>query len=161
VLLGLNIPKIGWVLARNLATHFGNVDRLAAASQEELEQVEGIGADRAELVAEWFAEEENLRLVEELRGLGLRFETGEEARPVEGRLSGQTYVITGTLESYSREQAKAALEELGAKVTDSVSKKTTGLVVGEEPGGSKLTKAQRSGVPLLTEADLAALLSAG
>ena len=158
VLLGLNIPKIGWVLARNLAVHFGNVDRLAAASQEELEQVEGIGSDRAELVAEWFADEENRRLVEELRGLGLRFETGEEARPIAGRLSGQTYVITGTLEGYSREQAKAALEALGAKVTDSVSKKTTGVVVGEEPGGSKLTKAQRSGVPLLTEADLAALL---
>jgi DNA ligase (NAD+) len=160
VLLGLNIPKIGWVLARNLATHFGNVDRLAAASQEELEQVDGIGSDRAELVAEWFAEDENLRLVEELRSLGLRFETGEEAKPVEGRLSGKTFVITGTLESYSRDQAKAALEELGAKVTDSVSKKTTGLVVGEEPGGSKLTKAQRSGVPLLTEEDLQALLSA-
>jgi DNA ligase (NAD+) len=160
VLLGLNIPKIGWVLARNVATHFGNVDRLAAASQEELEQVDGIGSDRAELVAEWFAEDENLRLVEELRGLGLRFETGEEAKPVEGRLSGQTYVITGTLEAYSRDQAKAALEELGAKVTDSVSTKTTGLVVGEEPGGSKLTKAQRSGVPLLTEEDLEALLSA-
>jgi DNA ligase (NAD+) len=159
VLLGLNIPKIGWVLARNLATHFGNVDRIAAAPLEELEQVEGIGSDRAELVAEWFAEAENLRLVEELRGLGLRFETGEEAKQVEGRLSGQTYVITGTLEAYSRDQAKAALEELGAKVTDSVSKKTTGLVVGEEPGASKLTKAQRSGVPLLTEADLAKLLS--
>ena len=161
VLLGLNIPKIGWVLARNLATNFGNVDRLAGASLEELEQVEGIGADRAELVAEWFSEEENLRLIEELRGLGLRFETGEEAKPVEGRLSGQTYVITGTLEAYSRDQAKTALEELGAKVTDSVSTKTTGLVVGEEPGASKLTKAQRSGVPLLTEADLEVLLSAG
>jgi DNA ligase (NAD+) len=161
VLLGLNIPKIGWVLARNLAVHFGDVDSLAGASQEELEQVEGIGADRAELVAEWFSDEENLRLVEELRGLGLRFETGEEAKPVEGRLSGQTFVVTGTLEAYSRDEAKAALEALGAKVAESVSKKTTGLVVGEEPGASKLTKAQRSGVPLLTEADLEQLLSAG
>jgi DNA ligase (NAD+) len=159
VLLGLNIPKIGWVLARNLASHFGDVDRLAAAALEELEQVEGIGSDRAELVAEWFAEADNLRLVDELRALGLRFETGEEAKPVEGRLSGHTFVITGTREAYSRDQAKAALEELGAKVTDSVSKKTTGLVVGEEPGASKLTKAQRSGVPLLTEADLAKLVS--
>jgi len=160
VLFGLNIPKIGWVLARNLAGHFGDVDRLAAATHEELEEAEGIGADRAELVAEWFAEGDNLRLVEELRALGLRLETGAEARGVEGRLSGHTYVITGTLEGYSREQAKAALEALGAKVTDSVSKKTTGLVVGEEPGASKLTKAQRSGVPLLTESDLTALLSA-
>ena len=160
VLLGLNIPKIGWVLARNLATNFGNVDRLSGASLEELEQVEGIGADRAELVAEWFSEEENLRLIEELRGLGLRFETGEEAKPVEGRLSGQTYVITGTLEAYSRDQAKTALEELG---------ESDGLGLDEDDRargrrgawGSKLTKAQRSGVPLLTEAHLEALLSAG
>ncbi len=158
VLFGLNIPKIGWVLARNLAAHFGDVDRLAAATQEELEQAEGIGPDRAELVAEWFAEDENRRLVEELRELGLRFETGEEARAVVGPLTGQTYVVTGTLEKYSRGEAKAALEALGAKVTDSVSKKTTGLVVGEEPGAAKLANAQRSGVPLLSEADLVALL---
>jgi DNA ligase (NAD+) len=159
VLLGLNIPKVGWVMARNLATHFRSVDRLTEASQEELEEVEGIGPDRAELIAEWFADEENRRLVAELRELGLRFEAGEEVRPVEGPLSGQAYVVTGTLEKYSREQAKAALEALGAKVSDSVSKKTTGLIVGEEPGASKLTKAQRSRVPLLTEADLDSLLS--
>jgi DNA ligase (NAD+) len=158
VLLGLNIPKVGWVMARNLAAHFGTVERLMAATQEELEQVEGIGPDRAELIAEWFADEENRRLVEELRSLGLRFEAGEEARPVEGPLSGNTYVITGTLERFSREEAKAALEALGAKVSDSVSSKTTGLVVGEEPGASKLQKAQRTGVQLLAEADLVKLL---
>ena len=160
VLFGLNIPKVGWVLARSLAAHFGNVDALSAATQEQIEEVEGFGPDRAELVAEWFADDENRRLVAELRELGLRFEAGDEARTVEGSLTGQTYVVTGTLEKYSREEAKAALEALGAKVTDSVSKKTTGLVVGEEPGASKLTKAQRSGVPLLTEADLDALLAA-
>jgi DNA ligase (NAD+) len=77
---------------------------------------------------------------------------------VEGPLSGSAYVITGTLEGMSREDAKAALEALGAKVSDSVSSKTTGLVVGEEPGASKLQKAQRAGVELLTEADLARLL---
>jgi DNA ligase (NAD+) len=158
VLLGLNIPKVGWVMARNLATHFGTVDRLQDATQEELQEVEGVGPDRAELIAEWFAEEENGRLVQELRELGLRFEAGEEARPPEGPLTGQAYVITGTLEGYSREEAKAALEELGAKVTDSVSSKTTGLIVGEEPGQSKLTKAQRSGVAMLSEAELQRLL---
>jgi DNA ligase (NAD+) len=159
VLLGLNIPKVGWVMARNLAAHFGSVDRLMEASQEELEEVEGIGPDRAELIAEWFADDENRRLVQELRELGLRFEAGEEVRPVEGPLSGRAYVITGTLEKYSRDETKASLEARGAKVSDSVSKKTTGLVVGEEPGASKLTKAQRLGVPLLTEADLDGLLA--
>jgi DNA ligase (NAD+) len=158
VLLGLNIPKVGWVLAQNLARHVGSVDRLLAATQEELEEVEGFGPDRAELVAEWFADEQNRALVQELRDLGLRFEIGEEDRPVEGPLTGRTYVITGTLESMSREDATAALEERGAKVTGSVSKKTAGLIVGEEPGASKLTKAQREGVTLLTEADLLALL---
>jgi DNA ligase (NAD+) len=158
VLFGLNIPDVGWVTAQNLARHFENVDRLLEASQEEIEEVDGIGPERAEAIAEWFADEANRALVQELRELGLRFELGDEDRPKEGRLTGQTYVITGTLEGFSRDQAAAALEELGAKVTNSVSKKTTGLVVGEEPGNSKLTKAQREGVPLLTEADLEKLL---
>jgi DNA ligase (NAD+) len=158
VLLGLNIPKVGWVLAQNLARHFGNVDRLMRATQEEIEEVEGFGPDRAELIVEWFEDEQNRSLVEELRALGLRFEVGEEDRPVEGPLTGRTYVITGTLERFSREEAAAALEERGAKVTGSVSKKTAGLIVGEEPGGSKLTKAQREGIPLLTETDLLELL---
>jgi DNA ligase (NAD+) len=158
VLLGLNIPGLGWVLAQNLARNFGDVDRLAAATQEDVLDTEGFGPDRAEIVVEWFADAQNRALVEELRELGLRFETAEEDRPVVGRLTGSTYVVTGTLEKYSREQASAALEALGAKVTGSVSAKTTGLIVGEEPGASKLTKAQKSGIPLLTETDLDALL---
>jgi DNA ligase (NAD+) len=157
VLFGLNIPKIGWVLARNLARDFGSVDALIAASQEDLEQAEGIGPDRAELVAEWFAEEENRRLVEELRQLGLTMTAGEAEKPVEGPLTGHQYVITGTLERFTRDEAKAALEALGAKVSDSVSKKTTGVIAGESPG-SKLAKAQKAGVPVLDEDALAALL---
>ncbi len=158
VLLGLNIPKVGWVLAQNLARHFGDVDRLRAATQEEVEEVEGYGADRAEIVLEWFADEQNQALVKELRDLGLRFETGDEDRPAEGPLTGKVYVITGTLETMSREEATAALETRGAKVTGSVSKRTTGLVVGEEPGASKLTKAKKEGVPLLDEGALVDLL---
>ncbi|HET9242505.1 MAG TPA: NAD-dependent DNA ligase LigA [Gaiella sp.] len=158
VLFGLNVPKIGWVLARNLARDFGTVDALMAASQEELEHAEGIGPDRAELVAEWFADEENRRLVEELRALGLNMAAGEAERPVEGPLTGHQYVITGTLEAYSREEAKAALEALGAKVSDSVSKKTTGVIAGESPG-SKLQKAEKLGVPVLDEVALASLLT--
>jgi DNA ligase (NAD+) len=160
VLLGLNIAGIGWVLAQNLARHFGNVDALLAATPEELAEVEGFGPDRAEGVAEWFADEDNRSLVEELRGLGLRFEIDEADKPVEGPLTGSQYVVTGTLEDYSREEARAALEALGAKVSDGVSSKTTGVFVGESPGNSKLTKAQKAGVPLLTEADLKELLQA-
>jgi DNA ligase (NAD+) len=158
VLFGLNIPDVGWVTAQNLARHFGSVGRLSAAIQEEIIECEGIGPERAEAIVEWFSDEDNRRLVDELRALGLRFESGAEDRPPEGPLTGQTYVITGTLERWSREQAQAELEARGAKITNSVSKKTTGLVVGEEPGASKLTKAQQAGVPLLDEQELTKLL---
>jgi DNA ligase (NAD+) len=158
VLLGLNIAGIGWVLAQNLARHVGNVDALIAATPEELAEVEGFGPDRAEVVAEWFADEDNLRLVDELRALKLNFELSNEDRPVEGPLTGSQYAITGTLESMSREEARAKLEALGAKVSDGVSKKTTGVFVGESPGASKVTKAEKAGVPLLDEAALRALV---
>jgi DNA ligase (NAD+) len=119
--------------------------------------VEGFGPDRAEAVAEWFADEENRALVAELRALGLRFELADEDRPPEGPLTGSQSVITGTLESLSREEARAALEARGAKVSDNVSKKTTGVFVGDSPG-SKVAKAQKAGVPLLGEQDLLELL---
>jgi DNA ligase (NAD+) len=158
VLFGLNIPDVGWVTAQNLARHFDNVDRLLDADTEAIEEVDGIGRDRAQSIATWFADEKNRALVAELRRLGLRFELGDEDRPVAGPLTGKTYVVTGTLEKWSREQATAALEAAGAKVTNAVSNKTTALVVGEEPGASKLTKAQRLGVALLDEAAFEKLL---
>jgi DNA ligase (NAD+) len=157
VLLGLNIPDVGWVTAQNLARHFGSIDRIAEASPEEIQEVEGIGPERAEAIAEWFSDNENLRLVGELREF-LRLEAGPEERPVEGPLSGSTYVITGTLEGFSRDEARKALEAKGAKVADSVSKKTTGVIAGEGPG-SKLGKAQKAGVPILDEQALKKLLS--
>jgi len=159
VLFGLNIPDVGWVTAVNLARHFENVERLMSASQEEIEEVEGIGAERAEAIAEWFAEDANRELVADLGSLGLRFEIGDELKPVEGPLTGQTYVITGTLEGFTRDEAAAALEGRGAKVINSVSGKTTGLIIGEEPGNSKLTKARKLEVPLLDEAALNDLLA--
>ncbi len=159
VLLGLNIPKVGWIIARSLALHFRTVEALAAATLEQLEEVEGIGPERAELIAEWFADPDNLALVAELRELGLELALGDDDRPPEGPLTGKQYVITGTLEGWTREEAKTALEALGGKVADSVSKKTTGVVVGESPG-SKAQKAAKLGVPVLSEADLAALLGA-
>jgi DNA ligase (NAD+) len=157
VLYGLNIPDVGGVTAGVLARELGTIDRLLAAAIEELQDVDGIGPDRAASIAEWFADEQNRRLVEELRQLGLRLEAGEDERPVEGPLTGRTYVLTGTLEHYSRDEAKAALEALGAKVADSVSKQTAGVIAGESPG-SKLRKAEQAGVPILAEQELEALL---
>ena len=97
VLFGLNIPDVGWVTALNLARHFGTIDRLRAAPQEEIQEVEGIGPERAEAIANWFADEQNRALVHELRELGLQLEVSEAERPVEGPLTGSQYVITGTL----------------------------------------------------------------
>jgi DNA ligase (NAD+) len=158
VLAGLNIPDTGWVTARTLAAHFGSMDKLIDASQEEIQEAEGIGPGRAEAIAEWFSEGENVALVRELESLGLTMRAGETEQPVEGPLTGRQYVITGTLERFTREEAKAALEALGAKVSDNVSKKTAGVIVGESPG-TKVQKAQRAGVPILAEADLVELLS--
>ena len=149
---------MGWVTAQNLARHFGSVERLAGASQEEIMECPGIGPERAEAIAEWFADEANAALVVELEAIGLRFEADEDDRPVEGPLTGRQYVITGTLETMSREEARARWQALGAKVSDNVSKKTTAVFVGESPG-SKVAKAEKAGVPLRTEAELAALLA--
>jgi len=157
VLYGLNIPDVGGVTAGVLARELGTIGRLLGATVEELEAIDGIGPDRAASIAEWFADEPNRVLVAELDELGLPMEAGDEERPIEGPLSGQSYVITGTLEDYTREEAKTALEALGAKVGDSVSKKTSGLVAGEGPG-SKLAKAQKAGVPVLDEQALNQLL---
>jgi DNA ligase (NAD+) len=157
VLYGLNIPDVGGVTAGILARELGTVDRLLSATVEELEAIDGIGPDRAASIAEWFEDEANRALVKELGELGLRMEAGKEERPVEGPLSGQSYVITGTLAEFTREEAKAALEALGAKVGDSVSKKTAGVIVGESPG-SKVAKAQKAGVPILDEGALKKLL---
>ncbi len=158
VLFGLNIPDVGWVTAQNLARHFGSVEQLGTASQEEIMECPGIGPERAEAIAEWFADEDNEALVAELRALGLRFESDADDRPAEGPLTGRQYVITGTLESMTREEARAALEALGAKVSDGVSRKTTAVFVGESPG-TKVAKAEQAGVPLRGEAELAALLA--
>jgi DNA ligase (NAD+) len=158
VLFGLNIPHVGFVTAQALAFHFGSVDDLAAATPDEIQAVEGIGPVVAEAVSEWFADAENRKLVTELSELGLRIEVAEDERPSAGRLSGSTYVLTGALEHFTREQAQMKLEALGAKVVGSVSSKTTAVIVGESPG-SKLGKAERLGVSVLDEKGFEELLS--
>jgi DNA ligase (NAD+) len=160
VLFGLNIPDVGWVTAQNLARHFGKLDNLIDASQEDVQEVEGIGPERAEAIVEWFSDSENRALVDQLKNdIGLRFEIDEDELPVEGPLTDNTYVITGTLESMTREEATAELEARGAKVAGSVSKKTTAVVVGEDPGASKFNKARQLGTQLLDETAFKKLLA--
>ena len=159
VLLGLNIPGIGWVLARNLAGHFGTVDRLHRGDAGGGRRGRGLRArprrGRRRLVRRRAEPGARRRSCATSACASRRARRSGRRR---ARSPASTYVITGTLERFSRDEAKARLEALGAKVTDSVSAKTTGLVVGEEPGASKLTKAQKAEVPILSESDLLALL---
>jgi DNA ligase (NAD+) len=163
LLYGLGIRHIGERGAQVLAKAFGSVDALVAASLDRLQSTHEIGPVLAESLRSWLDEPRNQALLGRLREAGLRMEVPESERVAPNGpqpLAGKTYVITGTLSSMSREQATAALERLGAKVAGSVSKKTTGVVVGAE-AGSKADKAKALGIPMLGEQDLLALISDG
>ena len=151
---GLGIRHVGERGAQILSRAFWSMDALADATIEELQQTQEIGPVLAESVRSWMDEPRNRQLLERLRAAGVRMEVPESDRtatPAAGALSGRTYVITGTLTGMTRDEAEAALKRLGAKVAGSVSKKTTGVVVGAE-AGSKAEKARQLGVPMLDEA---------
>jgi DNA ligase (NAD+) len=160
LLYGLGIRHIGERAAQVLADAFGCVAVLAAASIEQLQATPEVGPVLAESVRSWFDEPRNQRLLERLHAAGVRMNVPEEqrkARAADGRLSGQTYVLTGTLTGMTREDATAAIERLGGKVAGSVSRKTAGVIVGED-AGSKADKARELGVPMLDEAAFLALI---
>jgi DNA ligase (NAD+) len=158
VLYALGIPGIGGVNARNLAARFGSMDALLDANEEQIVETEGVGPVMATTLIEWLSEERTRELIERLRGLGLQMEQEGGAIPgTTGPLAGKTFVITGTLPNISREDAAERLEAAGGKVTNSVSKKTSYLVLGAEPG-SKLAKAEKLGTEILDEDGLLALL---
>ena len=161
VIYGLGIRHIGERAAQVLARAFGSVEALCGATIGQLQHTNEIGPILAESVRTWLDEPRNLALVERLAAAGVRMEipAAERAALVApGRLTGRTYVLTGTLASMTREQAAAALERLGAKVASSVSRKTTAVVVGAE-AGSKADKARQLGVPMLDESAFAALIA--
>lgn len=153
VISALGIHGIGEVAARDLAEHFGSLDALSSAGLEDLQAIEGVGPSVSEAVADWFAHRSNKAVLKKLHKAGVWPVAAPRRAAVEGIFSGQTFVITGTLPTWSRDDAKAYIEERGGKVADSVSKKTSYLVLGESPG-SKLAKAQSLGVPVLDEASL-------
>jgi DNA ligase (NAD+) len=157
-LFGLGIRHVGEATAKALAHHFGGMDAIMDASLEQLLQVADVGPVVAQSLRTFFDQAHNREVVEQLRACGVTWsETAPHGR-LDLPLTGQTYVITGTLPNFSREQAQALLEQAGAKVAGSVSKKTTGLVAGEA-AGSKLVKAQSLGIPVLDEAALLQLLA--
>jgi DNA ligase (NAD+) len=159
VLAGLGIPSVGERTAAILATTFGSVERLAAASVEELQKAEEVGPKVAEEIYQFFRESHNAELLKRLKEEGLCFEQ-EVVRPQGGPLQGHVIVLTGTLPSLTREEATAMIEAAGGKVTGSVSKKTSYVVAGVE-AGSKLEKARQLGVPVIGEEQLRRMLAEG
>jgi DNA ligase (NAD+) len=157
LLNGLGITFVGERTAQILAETFGDLDKIANASQEELQRADEVGPKVAQAVHKFFGEEHNKNLIERLRALHFPFTY--EIKRTGGALKGYTFVITGTLPSWSREEAKEKIETAGGKVAGSVSKKTSYLLAGED-AGSKLAKAQELGVKVIDEAQLFAMLDA-
>jgi len=153
LLTALGIQGIGVTVAQLLMDHYRSLDALATAPRQELEQIPGIGPKLAESVADWFSRETNRRVVEKLKAAGVRTQAEEVEAVGPQPLAELTFVITGTLPSMSREQAKALIETHGGKVTGSVSSKTDYLLAGER-AGSKLAKAEKLGVPVIDEVAL-------
>ena len=160
LLIGLGIRHVGGAGAQVLARQLGHLDRIIAASEDALNAAEGVGPVIAASVHEFFASGHNLAVVEKLRAAGVNF-AGPEAPDVPQTLAGMSVVVTGTLESLSREAAEEAVKARGGKAPGSVSKKTSYVVVGEGPGAAKLTKAQELGVRILTEDEFLRLLETG
>jgi DNA ligase (NAD+) len=153
VINALGIRNVGEVTASDLANTFSDLDALAQAGVEDFQQVEGIGPNVAQAIVDWFAIPTNLQVLEKLRGVGLWPRSHRATKTEAGPFDGLTFVVTGTLPTLSRDEAKEYIQNRGGKVTDSVSKKTSFLVLGENPG-SKLEKAERLGVKVLDEAGL-------
>ena len=158
LLFGLGIRFVGERAAVLLARHFGSVNALAAAPVEEIEAIYEIGPVVARSVRDWLDHDENQRLVARLQEAGVRTEEAGAASPTAQTMKGQQFVLTGALERMTRDEAKAAIEARGGRVTSSVSKKTTAVVVGKDPG-SKAEKAAELGVSRLTEDELIARLN--
>jgi DNA ligase (NAD+) len=152
LLFALGVRHVGENAAELLARHFGSMERLRAATADEIEAVHGIGRTTAEALAAFFAEPRNLEVIDKLAGHGLRL-TEEQAKPAEGPFTGQTWVVTGTLPSLSRTAATELIEGAGGRVTGTVTKKTSFVLVGAD-AGSKLQKAQELAIPTVTEAEL-------
>lgn len=151
VLFALGIRHVGKKTAKVLAKRYKTIDNLIKASEEELTNVNDIGAIIAKSVKEYLSNEENLSLINELKSIGLNFEYLDTG--LDDKLEGMTFVLTGTLQKYKREELTKILENKGAKVTNSVTKKTTGVIVGDKPG-SKYDKALKLGINIYKEEDI-------
>ena len=164
LITALGIRFVGSTVAQLLTEHYSSVDELMAATQEELEAIEGLGPHTAGSIVEWFGRERHRALIEKLRRAGVRMEEArkrkeEVVEEIAQPLAGLTFVITGSLPSMSRDEATALIERHGGSVTGSVSGRTNYLLVGESPGGTKYSKGRELGVPTIGEAELLGMLA--
>lgn len=158
LLFGLGIRHVGERTAQILGKHFGSIERLEEASQEELERVHEIGPKLAESIYNFFRQPENRELIERLRLAGLPMESGAVEQPRDSQVfAGKTFVLTGTLDGLTRDEAAALIEQRGGRVSSSVSKKTSFVLAGQDPG-SKIEKARELGVQILDEPQFRAML---
>ena len=152
LLFGLGIPNVGEKTSKLLATHYQTLDHLMAASQEELNTIPDIGEIIAKSITDFFSEEKNIRIIEELKELGLNMTYTGPKVEINDNFYNKTFVVTGTLKKYTRQEIEATIESLGGKCSSSVSKKTSAVIAGEN-AGSKYDKAQSLGIPIWTEED--------
>ncbi len=152
LIAALGIHGVGEVMAGDLARTYGNLSALSKTTADELQQIEGVGPNIAESIVDWFARPANQKLLKKLKAAGVDPQMEKDEKK-EGAFTGLTFVVTGTLPNFSRDDAKEFIENNGGKVTDSVSKKTSYLVLGENPG-SKFDKAKSLGVKVIDEAEL-------
>lgn len=157
LLTGLGIPNVGKAAAKAIMKHFKTMDNLQSASIEQLIEVNDIGEVSAECIRRFFADEKNCQMLERLRACGVNMDT-EENEVIESAISGKTVVVTGTLPTLGRKEAQELIEQYGGKASGSVSKKTDYVLAGEN-AGSKLTKAQELGIPVISEDEFKAMLN--
>ena len=153
----LGIRNVGEATAKDLAGHFGGLEALMEASEDDLQEVAAVGPVVAEAVQRFFAERHNVKVIRALRAAGVTWTEGKAARAKRGPVAGKTFVLTGTLAGMTRDEATALVGSHGGKVSGSVSKKTDYVVAGADPG-TKLAKAEALGITILDEAGLLKLL---
>ncbi|MXZ06851.1 MAG: NAD-dependent DNA ligase LigA, partial [Acidimicrobiia bacterium] len=160
LLAGLGIRHVGATMARLLAREFGSLEALADAGEETLAAVDGVGPVIAQSVTEWFSEEDNRRLLTRMGEAGVQLADPDRGPGSDQTLEGVSLVVTGSLSSMSRSEARQAVEARGGRLVSSVSKTTSALVAGEKPG-SKLAKAEALGIPVIDESTLERLIEEG
>jgi DNA ligase (NAD+) len=159
VIFALGIRYVGETVAKKLATSFKTIDNISSASYEELVEVDEIGERIANSVIAWFSKDEHKQIISELKNVGLNHEIDVSSENITNIMDGKTFVVSGVFENHSRDELKALVENNGGKNTSSISSKTGYVIAGENMGPAKKAKAEKFGIPILSESDFIELIS--